>query len=133
MAIVLGGVTLPDGLRWDDEFAWRFDTSSTTYSVNGALLVNRNTKLSGRPITLVGGVNYAWITRANVKLLQAELENYLASGITLVLHDAREFQVIPNGNDALSVKQVPLVGSEGVADPIDTTKYYIEYLKLLEV
>lgn len=133
MAIILGGITLPNGLRWEDEFAWRFDTSATSYSVNGALLVDRNTKLSGRLITLVGGINFAWITRANVKLLQQLLESYLEIGITLVLHDAREFQVIPNGADALSVKQVPLVINEGIADPIDSTKYYIEAIKLIEV
>lgn len=131
--ITLDAVALPDGLVWSDEFEFRNDTTSIAYSIDGSLLVDRASKQAGRTITLVGGVNFAWITRANVKLLQTALESYPDTGLTLTLHDNRQFQVIPESGTPLTVSQVPVVNSSGLADPVDATKYYIETLKLIEV
>lgn len=133
MTIMLGGVTLPSGLRWSDEFDFRFDTTASAYSISGALIIDRGTKQAGRPVTLTGGKEFAWLTRADVKAIQTLLESYPSSGLTLVLHDARELTVMPAPGDALKVNQVPLVAGEGVADPVDATKYYIDYIKLLQI
>lgn len=56
-------LTLPDDLEWPDEFSWVAVQSTRAYSVAGALLIDRGVKLAGRPITLRGGVDFAWTTR----------------------------------------------------------------------
>jgi hypothetical protein len=56
-------LTLPDDLSWPDEFAWSAVQASKSFSVAGALLIDRGVKLAGRPITLRGGVDFAWSTR----------------------------------------------------------------------
>lgn len=57
-------LTLPDDLMWPDEFSWSAVQAQRSYSVAGALLIDRGVKLAGRPITLQAGVDYAWATRS---------------------------------------------------------------------
>ena len=66
MAITLGAVTLPQGLVWSDEFDWTPLAQTTEYSLTGALIVEQAEKQAGRPITLVGGIDFAWLTRNDV-------------------------------------------------------------------
>lgn len=63
-------LTLPDDLLWPDEFDWNPVQATQAYSVAGALLIDRRSKLAGRPITLTGNVDYAWSTRATALTLQ---------------------------------------------------------------
>lgn len=67
--LTYGGTTLnlPDDALWPDEFAWQPIQATNTYSVGGALIVNRGLKLAGRPITL----RCEWITRSLALALQA--------------------------------------------------------------
>ena len=44
MAITLGGLALPRGLRWTDELAWSPVAQSTEYGLTGALIVQEATK-----------------------------------------------------------------------------------------
>ncbi len=64
-------LTLPDDLLWADEHAWTPAVASTTYLITGALLVQSATRQAGRPITLVGPSDMAWVTRATVAALHA--------------------------------------------------------------
>ena len=129
MAITLGAVILPDGLRWSDEFAWNSTNLLTEYSLTGALIVDMATKQAGRPVTLTGGANFAWYTRAQVIALQAVLDAIPSTGATLTLHDSRTFTVIPIP-PALSVTPLPVVMDSGPADPTDSTMYAFDSLKL---
>lgn len=132
MAITLGGVALPNGLVWSDEFDWTKPQVSTDYTLTGAMIVQLGSKLAGRTITLTGGVNFSWVTRTQLLAIKEVIDGCPSTGMTLLLHDNRTFQVIP-ANDCLIAQQVPLVQDSGVADPITTTNYYIASIKLIEV
>ena len=62
---------LPDDLLWADEHAWSPAVASTSYLITGALLIQSATRQAGRPITLVGAPDMAWVTRATVEQLRA--------------------------------------------------------------
>ena len=131
MAITLGALTLPQGLRWADEFTWSPLTQATEYSLTGALIVHQNEKQAGRPITLVGGKDFAWLTRSEVVSLKALLD--AGEEMTLTLHDSRTFTVLPEGDEPLTVSPLPIVKDSGAADPSSDARYVLETLKLIEV
>ena len=62
---------LPQDLFWDDELTWTSVAQATERSTTGALLVDVAVRQGGRPITLQGEGNSAWITRASLKTLAA--------------------------------------------------------------
>lgn len=131
MAIALGVVTLPQGCVWSDEFAWSDLAQSTTYTLTGSLVVEQTTRQAGRPITLIGGKDFAWLTRAQVTSLKALLD--AGASMTLTLHDSRTFTVLPAGPDALQVSPLPIVKDSGPANPSSGAWYVLESLKLIEV
>lgn len=131
MAITLNLITLPAGLRWEDEFAWSPLAQASEYSLTGSLLVEQTTRLAGRPITLVGGQSFAWLTRSEVSTLKTLLDT--GAELTLTLHDARVFTVLPAAEEPLSVTPLPIVIDSGPANPSSTARYVLESLKLIEV
>lgn len=62
-------LTLPDDLLWSDEHAWTPAVAAVSYLLTGALLVETATRQKGRPITLAGGSDMAWVTRETVNIL----------------------------------------------------------------
>lgn len=64
-------VSLPPGLQWRDEFSWSPVEHSTDYSLTGSLVVQEGERQDGRPITLYGGTEGAWIDRATLEALYA--------------------------------------------------------------
>lgn len=64
-------LALPDDLLWSDEHAWTPAVASVSYLLTGALLVQSATRQVGRPITLTGAVDMAWVTRAVLTTLHA--------------------------------------------------------------
>lgn len=62
-------LVLPDDLLWSDEHAWTPAVASVSYLLTGALLVQSATRQAGRPITLVGLADMAWVTRGVVGTL----------------------------------------------------------------
>ena len=131
MAITLAALPLPNGLIWSDEFAWSPLAQATEYSLTGALIVEQATKQAGRPITLIGGRTWAWLTRAEA----AALKELLNAGdeMTLTLHDSRTFTVLPAGDDPLAVSPLPRVRDSGLADAGADDWLVLESLKLIEV
>lgn len=94
----LDGVSLflPDDLLWSDEHSWSPVVSSVSYLLNGALLVQSALRQAGRPITLVGAMDMAWVTRTVV----GQLHNWAgvplsanAGRFTLTLADGRALSV----------------------------------------
>lgn len=140
MAITLaptgGGppLALPDGLVWEDEFAWTPIVQALSWSLTGALLVETAEKRAGRPITLVGGKQWAWVSRETLASFRASLATTGAQ-FTLTLHDGRSGLVVPmqDGNGPLTASQVPWVSDSGVADPGPATKYHLDTLRLLSL
>ena len=89
-------LTLPDDLLWSDEHSWSPAVSSVSYLLNGALLVQSALRQAGRPITLVGAVDMAWVTRAVVGQLHdwaSEPLSSTAGRFTLTLADGRALRV----------------------------------------
>ena len=132
MAITLGMISLPDGLRWSDEYAWQQLNVGTDYSLTGALIVQTATRQAGRPISLVGGQQFCWATKAQLDTLQTALDTCTDAGLILTLHDGRTFTVMPVP-PALSAAPLPVVGDSGPADPTASTLYSIDSLKLMEI
>jgi hypothetical protein len=123
-------VTLPQGLIWSDEISWTPVAMETTYSITGALIVERAEKQAGRPITLIGGRQFTWISRTNLISLHDLLQQ--DNDLTLTLHDARTFTVRPTA-DPLQVSALPIVQDSGPANPSGSAWYVLESLNLIEV
>jgi hypothetical protein len=62
---------LPEDLFWIDEFSWAKVAQSTDRGTTGKLLVDVAVREGGRPITLQGEGNTAWIKRSALKELAA--------------------------------------------------------------
>jgi hypothetical protein len=62
-------LTLPNDLLWSDEHAWTPAVAAVSYLLTGALLVESAARQKGRPITLVGAADMAWVTRATMDTL----------------------------------------------------------------
>jgi hypothetical protein len=90
----LDTLTLPTDLIWIDEFEWTPIQQTQTYSITGALIIERGTKLAGQSITLAGDNTSGLISRADLNLLKAKLNT--TSTMVLTLNDARTFNVIFN-------------------------------------
>ncbi len=90
--ITLDGVNLPSDLFWADEFSWSPVQDVTQYSLAGSLLVGESKKLAGRPITLEGGPDRAWVPRSTVLTLQT-MAKTMGRTMALKLADGREFTV----------------------------------------
>lgn len=74
MAITLDGIELPADLLWVDEYAHTPVKQTVSTAVDGSLIVEvpEQAMTKGRPITLAGGDNYAWIDRATLELVRAK-------------------------------------------------------------
>lgn len=87
----LAGVELPDDLVWTDEWAWSPYAESVGHALDGTLLVDRSAAaLAGRPITLAGADDRAWLDRATLDALRDLLGD---TSLALTLADGRAFTV----------------------------------------
>lgn len=89
--ITLDTLALPPDLQWVDELSWVPLGMTATVSLTGAEIVQSGTLQAGRPVTLQGGTDFAWVNYATVTALLA----LAATGntYTLTLPDARTFTV----------------------------------------
>jgi hypothetical protein len=109
---------LPDDLLWSDEHAWSPVVSSASYLLTGALLIQSATRLAGRPITLVGAPDMAWVSRTTVEQLRAwaALAPTASSGrFRLTLVDGRTFTVAFRHDD-IALEAEPVLGFPARSD-----------------
>lgn len=71
--VYLDGIALPEDLIWVDQYAWSPVKQSVSVAVDGSLIIESAAQLAGRPMTLAGGQDSAWITKAALDVLQAKL------------------------------------------------------------
>lgn len=90
--ITLGSVTLPPDLQWSDEFSWVALGVTAKTTLTGAEIVQSGSLQAGRPITLQGGTDFAWLDYATVEALRT-LASAAGATYTLTLADARSYQV----------------------------------------
>nr|DAJ92832.1 MAG TPA: hypothetical protein [Caudoviricetes sp.] len=122
---------LPDDLLWSDEHAWSPAVANASYLITGALLIQSSTRQAGRPITLVGPSDMAWVTRAAVN----QLHGWAAAPLTahsgrfeLTLRDARVFTVAFRHQEA-AIEAEPVLGFPAQAD----TDFYRITLRLMQI
>lgn len=120
-------LSLPDDLLWTDEHAWSPAVSSVSYLITGALLIQSATRQSGRPITLVGPADMAWVTRAVVDALY-DWASVPAQSFELTAADARVFTVVFRHQDT-AIEAEPILGIPS-RSPSD---FYRLTLRLMEV
>ncbi len=122
---------LPDDLLWSDEHAWSPAVSSVSYLLTGALLVQSAVRQAGRPITLVGAQDMAWVTRAVVGTLQAWAAVPLATStgrFELTLADTRVFTVAFRHFET-AIEAEPVTGFPARAE----SDFYRLTLRLMEI
>ena len=124
-------LVLPDDLLWSDEYNWSPTVASTSYLVTGALLIQSATRQAGRPITLVGAPDMAWVTRATVEQLRAWAASPVGSAtgrFVLAFADGRTFTVVFRHAES-PIEAEPVLGFPSRVD----TDFYRMTLKFLEI
>jgi hypothetical protein len=121
----LDAITLPSDLLWIDEYAHTPVVQKISPAVDGSLVIEVAAQIAGRPITLQGGNDYAWVTKATLE--QLRIKQYLP-GLTMVLnHNGANYSVIfqqPNGIEA-----TPIIDYSN-PDPGD---FYAVTLRFIEI
>lgn len=73
MTIALEGIDLPADLIWVDEYLWSPVKQGIALSLNGKQIISETAQTKGRPVTLEGDQESAWVTKATLdELLSAE-------------------------------------------------------------
>jgi hypothetical protein len=121
-------VSLPLDLQWTDEYDWLPIEQTEEYSLTGALIIDIGTRQAGRPITLAGDDETAWVSRATVDALRAWAATP-GQGLNLTLPDTRTFSVTFRHSDDPALVATPVAFSA----PMQAADQYIITLKLLEI
>ncbi len=121
-------MTLPAALDWADEFAWSPVVQSHTWLLDGSLHVDAATRQAGRPITLQGAADRAWMARADALALQAWAA-IPGLQMTLLIDGTAHTVVWDHERTALDVR--PLPSMVGVSpDPSDDCVVTLRFLEL---
>lgn len=109
-------IEFPQDLRWFDEFDWSpVAQSNPTYTIGGAMVIQKGIKTAGRPITLGG--EWAWLTRGQFKLLQSWASEPDLN-MTLTHYDGTTYSVIfRNHEKAIDCEPVNYQTPESDDDP----------------
>lgn len=118
-------VTLSDDFTWPDEFTWPKVVTQKTYSVTGALLIETNTRQTGRPITLVGDEMSAWLSRAALNTLRTFLET-AGAAMTLVFRGQTFNVMFDHEGGALEAEPIIDFNTPDDADYFFITLRFVE-------
>ncbi|MEO5378688.1 MAG: hypothetical protein H7832_13025 [Magnetococcus sp. DMHC-6] len=125
----LDEIILPDDLLWEDEFSgWSAVVETHRYTADGNLEIEASALQAGRPITLTGGEQVAWVDRSTVLALYATTLDPERQ-MVLTLADARQFTVRWRHLQPPPLEAHPIIG---VDIPLLSDPYQIT-LKLMEV
>lgn len=124
MAITLDALTLPSDLLWSDEYSYSPVKQTISQAIDGSLIVEAAAALAGRPITLEGGQDYAWVPRSLLEDLRAK-QNTAGLQMTLT-HNGVAHTVIFD-QPGIQARPIELKG-----DPTGTTWYSVT-LKFIKV
>ena len=127
MTITLGGVTLPDVII-ADEFGTPNIAATATPTAGGGVNIQEYTISKGQYMTLVGGANFAWITRTTLIALKALADNPLVS-YTLT-YESTTYTVRFAHETPPVIEATPIVARPNQAS---TDKYNNLVIKLMRV
>lgn len=122
---------LPDDLLWSDEHAWTPATASVSYLITGALLVQSAQRQAGRPMTLTGAQDMAWVTRSCLQTLYEWASLPLGENtgrFELTLFDGRIFNVAFRHAE-VPIEAEPVTGFTARSD----SDFYRLSLKLMQI
>lgn len=126
--LTLGAVSvdISDDFDWPDEYAWPKVALQKTFSVTGALLVETNVRQTGRPVTLIGSEQLAWMPRADLEVVR-ELVESPGVELELVFRD-QTFNVMFD-HEAGALEATPVAD---YAEP-DATDFFFVTMRFIEV
>lgn len=126
MAITLGGVLLPD-LVINDEISWSGIRCEISRTLDGSLLVWEQ-EIAGRPMTLVGRNDTAWITRRILFDVMGLAE--VVGGVYVLNYEGEIYNVRFRHEDEPVISSVPVVERP---NPSNNDWYSNVMIKLMEV
>lgn len=129
--LVDGGttITLPDDLSWVDEFSWLPTSQQKEFGFDGSLIVEESAVLAGRPITLEGSRDHAWIDRVTLQAMYALAAVTHETPMVLTLFDGRTFNVLFRHDSQLAVEGKPMIDFVPLVDG----DFYIPTFRFLQV
>jgi hypothetical protein len=127
MAITLGGITLPSGMIWQDEFQQDLVAQTSVRTLAGTLRVREQQLSNGRNITLAAIEDQGWMTRAQVEAVQA-LTLEAGNTYTLVI-GVQTFTVKFRHSEPPAFEATPLIYRTTQV----STDYFTGTIKLLTV
>ena len=123
---------LPPDLLWANEWQWSTVAQSVERSITGALLIDVATRTGGRPISLRGQENTAWMSRESLTTLAAWAA---VPGAQFVLgHNGANYTVIfdhGTAEQSNAIRQLQVVGD--FSDPQNGDYYCNLEINLLEL
>lgn len=97
----IDSIALPPDLIWEDELRWSPVSQAKERSITGAWLIDVQARDGGRPITLTGRENTAWLRRADALTLIVWLA--LPEQVFTLTRDGVDLQVMfDHGTDETS-------------------------------
>ena len=128
--MILDGLTLPDTLKWANEYDWNAVAQTQDRAVTGAMIVQEQLKHYGREINLTGTEKSNWIPKSTMDALNAK-EAQLNKKMAVTLPDGQAFTVMFNRNGSGALKARQVFDWEGIPTP--DTNYTIQSLRLITV
>jgi len=129
--ITLDTVILPPDMQWSDEFSWVALGMTAKVTLTGAEIVQSGALQAGRPITLQGGPDFAWLDYATVEALRT-LAIAAGATYTLTLPDARTYQVRFRGEDT-PVEATPVLHRGTPTPGVRDALQYVPIIRLKTV
>ena len=129
----LGGVSLPEDLVWTDRFGpWAPVVQTTSYSQGGTMYVWESNLLAGKPITLEGFVDSAWLTIGDYETLAAMATT--GQTYTLVCPWGQSIQVRFRGSEGrIQAEQLVDQTDPDVVDTVNSTPLCNLKIRLMTV
>lgn len=122
-------VTLRDDMYWADEFGWQPVSQTLEYTLTGAVVVEPSAMLGGRPITLSGADDRAWVSYADLQTLQTWASTP-GQTLQLLLRGATR-NVVFDQRSGSALQASPVAYIDDTPAPGDW--WVVTQLKLLEV
>ena len=128
MSNTLDTISLPD-LHWVDEIEWTpVAQNDDERSITGALMIDTGLKQAGRPITLIGGKNWGWISYQTLTELKA-FAAVAGKEMTLTL-GTTTYTVMFRHSDGPPISAAPVIQKN---PPADEDNYRDVVIRLMEV
>lgn len=110
-------IELPKDLIWVDELTWSAVAQKSERGIFGTLIIDAMARNGGRPITLQGDGNSAWISRATLRSLRAWAA---APGRRMTLRLlGEEYTVVFDHGDAETTRALAMQSVIEYSDPED--------------